>query len=176
MAFFSSCFMQGRVADHDTTPTMVSDRLYDNVSLVPHKSFKGPSFLPTWMFAYTYPHNVNEDGALLPDCDDKYCRALPLPVYPTPFYEIIACTILFFVLWALRKQIRIPGMIFAVYLFLNGFERFFIEKIRVNTVYTIFGIHPTQAEIISLGLIISGVILMLILKLRANRKYNKHSA
>ena len=54
---------------------------------VPHKSFKGPSFLPKWMFAYTYPHNVNEDGILLPDCEGKYCRALPQPVFPLLFMK-----------------------------------------------------------------------------------------
>jgi len=42
---------------------------------------------------------------------------------------------------------------------LNGIERFFIEKIRVNTTYTLFGFHPTQAEIISTCLVITGTIL-----------------
>ncbi len=48
---------------------------------------------------------------------------------------------------------------FAIYLILNGVERFFIEKIRVNTTYSIFGFHPTQAEIISSLLVVSGIIL-----------------
>ena len=30
-------------------------------------------------------------------------------------------------------------MLFFIYLILNGIERFFIEKIRVNTKYDIFG-------------------------------------
>jgi len=41
---------------------------------------------------------------------------------------------------------------------MNGIERFFIEKIRVDTQYSIFGFHPTQAELISSALIISGII------------------
>jgi len=66
---------------------------------------------------------------------------------------------LFFLLWALRKRLKIPGTLFAVYLIVNGIERFFIEKIRVNTKYDIFGLHPTQAELISAGLVISGIII-----------------
>ena len=39
-------------------------------------------------------------------------------------------------------------MLFGVYLILNGLERFSIEKIRINTTYTLFGNEITQAEII----------------------------
>ncbi|HRP30663.1 MAG TPA: prolipoprotein diacylglyceryl transferase [Agriterribacter sp.] len=124
---------------------------------VPRMSVKAPSFLPTWMVAYAYPHNVNEQGFQLEGCTGNHCNALPVPVFPTPFYEIVACLILFLLLMSLRKKITIPGQMFAVYLVLNGLERFFVEKIRVNTKYDIFGFHPTQAEIISSFLIIAGV-------------------
>ena len=157
-------FLEGRVPSSDSTLTSVSDRKYDSLSKVPSASFKGPSFLPKWMFAYTYPHNVNEDGILLPECEGKYCRALPQPVFPTPLYEIITCGLLFLFLWSIRKSVKIPGYLTAIYLILNGAERFMIEKIRVNSVYTIFGIHPTQAEIISLLFIIAGIVLLLVLK------------
>jgi prolipoprotein diacylglyceryltransferase len=40
---------------------------------------------------------------------------------------------------------------------LNGFERFWIEKIRVNTNYNILG-GITQAEIISIILFLLGLI------------------
>jgi prolipoprotein diacylglyceryltransferase len=46
---------------------------------------------------------------------------------------------------------------FSIYLILNGTERFFIEKIRVNEKYDIFGLHPTQAEIIAVVLILLGI-------------------
>ena len=39
----------------------------------------------------------------------------------------------------------------------NGLERFFIEKIRVNANYVIFGAEITQAEIISTVLFLGGV-------------------
>ena len=44
-----------------------------------------------------------------------------------------------------------------IYLLLNGIERFFIEKIRVNTKYHISGHAITQAEIISSALILIGI-------------------
>jgi len=39
---------------------------------------------------------------------------------------------------------------------LNGIERFFIEKIRVNTKYDQLPFKPTQAEIISSLLVLTG--------------------
>jgi prolipoprotein diacylglyceryltransferase len=81
-------------------------------------------------------------------------------VFPTPFYEFIACTILFFVLWSLRKKLHVAGQMFGLYLIFNGLERFFIEKIRVNSTYDIFGFHPTQAELISTFLVIAGAFLL----------------
>ena len=61
---------------------------------------------------------------------------------------------------------------FAIYLILNCVERFFIEHIRVNTQYHFLGLNPTQAEIISLGLIIAGVVLYAVApKLRVSKVY-----
>jgi prolipoprotein diacylglyceryltransferase len=137
---------------------------------IPHLSVKGPSFLPDWLFAYAYPHNVISEGLRIPGCSDTYCSYLPLPVFPTPFYETIICVSLFFLLWSVRKKFKIPGTLFAFYLVLNGLERFFIEKIRVNTRYSIFGFHPTQAEIISTLLIISGAILYFVLRNKARTR------
>lgn len=126
------------------------------------------SWLPDWMWSYKYPHNVNEVGVPIPGCTDtKFCNELPVGVFPTPFYEIIVCFILFLVLWSLRKRLKIPGTLMALYLMLNGLERFFIEKIRVNTRLDIFGFQPTQAEVISTLLFMSGLILWLWLIKRA---------
>lgn len=119
--------------------------------------------LPDWLFAYNYPHNVVNEGVSFAGCQGQYCNYLPIGVFPTPFYEIIACLALFAILWRLRKKITIPGRIFAIYLILNGIERFLIEKIRVNTRYSFWGFHPTQAEIISSFLVIAGVVLYIYL-------------
>ena len=145
---------------------------YDNLSAVPHRSVKAPSFLPDWMVAYQFPHNVIKEGTRIPGCEGEHCYQLPIPVFPTSFYETIICFILFLVLWLLRKRFRIPGELFGLYLLLNGLERFFIEKIRVNTQYHIFGFNPTQAELISALLIISGIGLIIYL----NRSAPKSTA
>ena len=68
------------------------------------------------------------------------------------------CLILFSILWLIRKKINVGGLIFGIYLIMNGVERFFIEKIRVNTEYNILG-GITQAEIISFCLIITGILM-----------------
>jgi prolipoprotein diacylglyceryltransferase len=51
---------------------------------------------------------------------------------------------------------------------LNGAERFFIEKIRVNTKYEDLPFQPTQAELISIGLIILGIVLYFVSKKKAS--------
>jgi phosphatidylglycerol---prolipoprotein diacylglyceryl transferase len=131
----------------------------DSLSQAHHATVKSFAGLPDWFLAYNYPHNVLSAGTPLADCAGKYCNYLPVPVFPTPLYEFLACTLLFFVLWFLRKRVVLAGRLAAIYLVFNGVERFFIEKIRINTTYNILGFHPTQAEIISVLLIIAGFVL-----------------
>ncbi len=124
------------------------------------------NWLPDWIWAYNYPNNVNEAGVPIPGCVGKYCNELNPPVYPTSFYEIIISLLLFGLIWSFRKKLKTPGTLFALYLMLNGLERFFIEKIRVNTRINIFGMQPTQAEVISSLLFLTGLILWICLKRR----------
>ena len=120
----SDYFLQGRATNPDSTVSSVTDRLSNSLAEVPHKNFRAPSFLRTWMVAYTFPNNVNEDGELLPDCEEKYCRALPQPVFPTSFYETIICSLLFLFLWLVRKKIIVPGIMFSIYLVIFCFQIF----------------------------------------------------
>ncbi|MCK9403374.1 MAG: prolipoprotein diacylglyceryl transferase [Chitinophagaceae bacterium] len=129
------------------------------------------SWLPDWMWAYQYPHNVIGEGTPIPGCVGPYCNQLALPVYPTALYEIVICLILFFVLWMLRKRIKVAGQMFGYYLLFNGVERFFIEKIRVNTRYEFLPFQPTQAELISFLLILAGSILII----KAKKWFPKNS-
>ncbi|MDQ3048083.1 MAG: prolipoprotein diacylglyceryl transferase [Bacteroidota bacterium] len=116
------------------------------------------SWAPDWMWSYDYPNNVLSEGVPLAGCEgEKYCNHLVPPVFPTPFYEAVACLLLFFVIWYLRKKITIPGMLFSVYLILNGFERFFIEKIRVNNLIFVGNFSFTQAELIATLLLLAGI-------------------
>jgi phosphatidylglycerol---prolipoprotein diacylglyceryl transferase len=117
-------------------------------------TFLGPG--PRWLWQYDYPNNVNGVGVPITEgtCFEGYCTMLPETVFPTPLYETMACLLLFGVLWMLRKRLKPAGSIFFLFLFLNGLERFFIEKIRVN-VHVLGNI--TQAEIISAALMIAGI-------------------
>lgn len=136
----------------------------DSLGGVPMARVPAPSWLPDWFLAYNFPHNVINEGTPILNCNEQYCSQLPIPVFPTAFYETIACLILFGILWALRKKMKVPGTLFALYLILNGIERFLIEKIRVNTTYDIFGFHPTQAELISSVLVLTGIFLLFYLR------------
>ena len=139
---------------------MSGDGDWGKVNLAPKPDWLN-SF-PDWVWSYNFPHNVIKSGVKMINCVDTswfpYCYELANPVWPTALYEVIMCVILFFILWFIRKKIKVAGMLFAIYLVMNGIERFFIEKIRVNTEYNFLG-GITQAEIISFCLIISGLIL-----------------
>ena len=119
------------------------------------------SWAPDWMWAFKFPHNVNNVGVHLPGCTGKYCSELPFPVFPTSFYESVICILLFLFLWSIRYKIKGPGVLFGIYMILAGIERFLIELIRVNTKYHAFGIWFTQAELISVLMVIGGAILCL---------------
>lgn len=144
------------------TDSAFFQREYKSLQEVPHSNFKRPGvlgFLPVSFFAYDYPNNVNTDGVPLDHCEyhDKFCNHLPLPVYPTPLYEAIMCTLIFGILWFMRKRIRAMGVMFFTFLTFNGIERFLIEQIRVNVPYEILGMKITQAEIIALVFILAGI-------------------
>jgi phosphatidylglycerol:prolipoprotein diacylglycerol transferase len=116
------------------------------------------SAFPDWVWAYSYPNNVLNEGIPIAGCVGAHCNQLPNPVFPTPLYESIICIGLFGLLWGIRKKFTIPGTFFMFYLFLNGIERFLIEKIRVNTTYSIFEYKITQAELISAAFVISSIV------------------
>ena len=118
------------------------------------------SWAPDWMWAFRFPHNVNNEGVIIPGCAGKFCHELPVAVFPTSFYESVVCILLFFFLWAIRDKIKPAGMFFGIYMILAGIERFFIELIRVNTKYLVAGISFTQAELISIFMVIGGAVLI----------------
>jgi phosphatidylglycerol:prolipoprotein diacylglycerol transferase len=128
----------------------------DNLSPKPHWL----SWAPDWMWAFKFPHNINDEGVFIPGCVGKYCHELAVPVFPTSFYESVVCILLFFFLWSIRDRIKIPGVMFGIYMVINGIERFLIELIRVNTKYHVAGISFTQAELISLLMVIGGAVLI----------------
>lgn len=128
------------------------------------------SWAPDWVWAFKYPHNVVNEGVPIPGCLGNYCNELPVAVYPTSFYEVLMGLLIFALLWSLRDRIKIPGLMWSIYLILNGIERFLIELIRVNSKYHAFGLSFTQAELISFIMVVLGII-GIVWSLRNAKKY-----
>ena len=105
-----------------------------------------PDWLPMWLWAETYPQNIlNEDLSAN-------------PVYPTSIYEFFAGVVLFAILWAVRKHPFKAGWLFSLYVFVAGLERLLIESIRVNNEFDLLGMTVTQAEVISVIMMLLGVV------------------
>ncbi len=115
------------------------------------------SWLPDWMWSYNFPHNVVNEGIAIDNCTGKYCTVLEHGVYPTSFYDFVIMSIFFVVLLLIRNKIKTPGYLFSILIIFMGVQRFFLEKIRVNNTYHIGNLHVTQAEIISVILVILGI-------------------
>lgn len=115
------------------------------------------SWAPDWAWSFKYPHNVVGEGIPIPGCIGPFCNELPLPVFPTPFYEVLMGLAIFALLWGFRDKIKIPGLMWSSYLIFNGIERFLIESIRVNSKYHALGLSFTQAQLIATILIILGI-------------------
>ena len=123
------------------------------------------NWAPDWVWSYAYPNNVNKWGKLMDPTNSPweafpgYGTYLDPMVFPTPIYETTLSVLGFGLLWAMRHRWNAPGKLFAAYLMFNGVERFWIEKIRVNNTFDLLGITMTQAELISVVVFVSGVVL-----------------
>lgn len=113
-----------------------------------------PGWIPQWAWASTYPHNAIDAGVYIPGCTLQHCHQLAAGVYPTPLYESVICIVLFSFLWMIRKRLRTPGIMFFLFLILNGTERFFIEQLRITPKYFL---QLSQAQMIALLLIAGGL-------------------
>lgn len=117
-----------------------------------------PSWIPEYFWSNTYAHNVINEGVRIAGCEGNYCSVLPEGVWPTSIYEIFMCFILAGIMWAMRKKYTAaPGFMFSILFIFNGIERYLIETIRVTDRYESF-FNLTQAQIISIGLIILGIV------------------
>jgi phosphatidylglycerol---prolipoprotein diacylglyceryl transferase len=123
-------------------------------------------FLPDWAWAYDYPHNVSnytdaagrafhsDNVSIIEGFTGKYNTRLDPKVYPTPLWETTICLAIFALLWMIRKRTKPAGMLLCIYLFFNGLERYWIEKVRVNVK---LGGGFTQAEWIAMALMALGI-------------------
>ena len=74
-------------------------------------------------------------------------------VHPTQIYETIIMSLVFLVLWKIRKKDRPVGWLASIYLGLAGLERFFVEFIRNTTESPISGLSVAQVMAIALILV-----------------------
>lgn len=116
-----------------------------------------PTTLP-WGTNYskgTYP--PSEAFKAFPEITSKFPNGFvpdSTPCHPTPIYEFILCTILFYILWSNRTKIAGTGRMFIWYLLAAGAERFTIEFLRINP--RIF-LGLSEAQLISIVLILSAL-------------------
>ena len=119
-----------------------------------------PSSLP-WAISFPNgipPTTTNTFSDLYPWIDISDYDPGVITVHPTQLYEAIICFILFLILWKYRKSTKIKDILFFLYLFLAGVERFFIEFIRTNQKY-VFELF-SGAQVISIMMIIIGLYFM----------------
>jgi phosphatidylglycerol:prolipoprotein diacylglycerol transferase len=103
-----------------------------------------PDWLPTWLWAQKYEGNI---------------LGVPIPspgVYPTPLYETVAALVIYGALRLWTRSARPVGSIFALYLTLAGFERLLVEKIRINVRFAVGDMMYSQAEMISVVIVLLG--------------------
>lgn len=103
---------------------------------------------------------LSGDGDYGPPSDLPWAMSFPngiIPtnerVHPTPIYDTILLTAIFFILWKLRKRNFAPGVMISLYMILVGVERLSTEVFR-RTAEVALGL--TMAQWISVALIIAG--------------------
>jgi len=108
-----------------------------------------PQGAPATTVANIEAFGIAVDPALI----EKYGDVIP--VHPTQIYEIALSTLIFLLLWRIRKHPHAAGWLFMVWLALAGAERFVVEFFRAKD-DRFFGVL-TLAQVISLGLIAVGI-------------------
>ena len=115
------------------------------------------SFLPEWTWAFDFPHNSINAGVEIPGCSGDYCHVLGTPVFPTPIYESTMTLIALAITLLIQRSLQKVGQVLFVAVFLLGINRLIIERIRINPTYEILNISLTQADMISIGLLIISI-------------------
>jgi phosphatidylglycerol:prolipoprotein diacylglycerol transferase len=80
-------------------------------------------------------------------------------VHPTQIYEVLMGTIMFFIIWKLRKQVHGHGWLFGLYCLLAGVERFIVEFFRAKD-DRFFAAGLTAAQLIAISFIVFGALWM----------------
>ena len=105
---------------------------------------------PTRVDVIERDFGISVDPALI----EKYGQVVP--VHPTQLYEVGLSTLIFFILWRIRRRSNGAGWLFMLWLVLAGTERFLVEFFRAKD-DRFFGIL-TLAQIISLAIVVLGIL------------------
>lgn len=82
--------------------------------------------------------------------------ALTVPSHPVQIYSSASSMLIFFVLVRLQRASLRPGSLFGLWLVLSSIERFAMEILRKGVTATIFWHGFTQAQVVSVLLLIMG--------------------
>lgn len=100
-----------------------------------------------------------------------YCPGLnpDAPVHPTFLYESLATLLIFFILLAVRKRIKLPFVPVAMYFILYGTERFFVEGLRTDSLY-IGNTGLRTSQVLSAILVVVGFGIIAMSRFKADKK------
>ena len=125
-----------------------------------------PSWFPQFLWSDNYAYHIvscdpKVDVPIANCFGEEHCCQLAHAAYPTPLYELLMCTTIFFILWGLRKKMTYkPGIIFTIFMILIGIQRFAIEQWRDlsgRDTYHIIGMEFRQSELISIVMFTVGL-------------------
>ncbi|MCJ7773434.1 MAG: prolipoprotein diacylglyceryl transferase [Desulfobacterales bacterium] len=90
------------------------------------------------------------------------------PLHPTQLYEMILNSLIFMVLWKLRKNLKIEGYLFIFYVILYSTARIFVEHFRADKLTYVSNLSAAQ----SIGVfgIILGFIFLVVLKIKSHSR------
>lgn len=94
------------------------------------------------------------------------------PAHPTFFYESIWCFFGFLFLNFLKNRRRFDGELFLVYLILYGFERFFVEGLRVDSLM-LFETQIRVSQLLSLILFFGSLVCLIFCLLKTRNGSSK---
>jgi phosphatidylglycerol:prolipoprotein diacylglycerol transferase len=129
-----------------------------------HLSGDGDWGMPTTLpWGVQYPNAIvgwNGNSVLKLDSQNHLVSAFypGVHVHPTPIYEAILYMLIFLFLWSRRKETKVPGQLFFLYMMLAGAARFMVEFLRVNP-RVFMGL--SEAQLIALAMMIIGTSLYL---------------
>ena len=135
-----------------------------------HLSGDGDWGMPTRLpWGVQYPNAIvgwNGNTVLQLDSQNHLVSAFypGVHVHPTPIYEAFLYTIIFMFLWSRRKETKVPGQLFYLYLMVAGAARFMVEFLRVNP-RVFMGL--SEAQLIALAMMVIGASLYLFTATRA---------